>query len=203
MSERAHRLIEAARRPVPEGTYVVGAGLLVSGVTTYGFQILSYRALSKPDYAALSALWVFVFVLAPGFFLPLEQEVGRALAHRRARDIGGGAPVQEGRCGGGGAPRRVAHLPHSRGAPHPPGPRTSATCSAGHCSPRCSATRRSSARSCSRITANARRSQISSLGSSWRASRSCCSRPSRPRCSPSSRDSRGPVVTKTSATASA
>jgi O-antigen/teichoic acid export membrane protein len=90
MSERAQRLIEAARRPVPEGTYVVGAGLLVSGVTTYGFQILSFRLLSKPDYAALTALWVFVFVLAPGFFLPLEQEVGRAVAERRARGIGGG-----------------------------------------------------------------------------------------------------------------
>ncbi len=90
MSEPAQRLIEAARRQVPEGTYVVGAGLLVSGVTTYGFQILSYRLLSKPDYAALTALWVFVFVLAPGFFLPLEQEVGRAVADRRSRGIGGG-----------------------------------------------------------------------------------------------------------------
>jgi O-antigen/teichoic acid export membrane protein len=94
MSERAQRLIDAARRPVPEGTYVVGAGLLVSGVTTYGFQILSYRLLSKPDYAALTALWVFVFVLAPGFFLPLEQEVGRAVADRRARGLGGGPVVR-------------------------------------------------------------------------------------------------------------
>jgi O-antigen/teichoic acid export membrane protein len=33
---------------------------------------------------------VFVFVLAPGIFLPLEQEVGRAIAARRARGIGGG-----------------------------------------------------------------------------------------------------------------
>jgi O-antigen/teichoic acid export membrane protein len=94
MSERAQRLIQAARRPVPEGTYVVGAGLLVSGVTTYGFQILSYRLLSKPDYAALTALWVFVFVLAPGFFLPLEQEVGRAVADRRSRGIGGGPVIR-------------------------------------------------------------------------------------------------------------
>jgi hypothetical protein len=63
---------------VPEGTFAVGAGLAISGVTTYGFQILAFRGLSKPDYAALNALWVFVFVLAPGVFLPLEQEVGRA-----------------------------------------------------------------------------------------------------------------------------
>src|SRR5207342_1682703 len=65
---------------VPEGTLAVGAGLMVSGVTTYGFQILAFRGLTKPNYAALNALWVFVFVLAPGVFLPLEQEVGRALA---------------------------------------------------------------------------------------------------------------------------
>ena len=33
-------------------------------------------------------------MLAPGFFLPLEQEVGRALADRRARGIGGGPVVR-------------------------------------------------------------------------------------------------------------
>jgi O-antigen/teichoic acid export membrane protein len=37
---------------------------------------------------------VFVFVLAPGIFLPVEQEVGRAIAARRARGIGG-APVAQ------------------------------------------------------------------------------------------------------------
>jgi O-antigen/teichoic acid export membrane protein len=79
---------------VPEGTFAVGAGLAISGVTTYGFQILAFRGLSKPDYAALNALWVFVFVLAPGVFLPLEQEVGRALSARRARGVGGGPVVR-------------------------------------------------------------------------------------------------------------
>src|SRR5438552_3765227 len=83
-----------ARRMVPEGTFAVGAGLAISGVTTYGFQILAFRGLSKPDYAALNALWVFVFVLAPGVFLPLEQEVGRALSARRVRGVGGGPVVQ-------------------------------------------------------------------------------------------------------------
>src|SRR5262245_42917124 len=53
MSERVQRLLEAARRPVPEGTFVVGLGLLVSGLTAYGFQIVSYRALPKADYTAL------------------------------------------------------------------------------------------------------------------------------------------------------
>jgi O-antigen/teichoic acid export membrane protein len=79
---------------VPEGTFAVGAGLAISGITTYGFQILAFRGLSKPDYAALNALWVFVFVLAPGVFLPLEQEVGRALSARRVRGVGGGPVVR-------------------------------------------------------------------------------------------------------------
>ena len=87
MSQRAQRLIEAARKlPVPEGTYAVGLGLLISGITAYGFQILAFRGLSKSEYAALNGLWIIVFVVAPGFFLPLEQEVGRAVADRRARD---------------------------------------------------------------------------------------------------------------------
>jgi O-antigen/teichoic acid export membrane protein len=91
---RAQRLIDTAKRSLPEGTFAVGLGLIVSGLTAYGFQILSFRALSKSDYTALNGLWVIAFVLAPGFFLPLEQEVGRALADRRARGIGGGPVVR-------------------------------------------------------------------------------------------------------------
>jgi O-antigen/teichoic acid export membrane protein len=88
--QRAQNLVAAL--PLPDGTLAVGVGLVVSGITTYLFQILAFRGLSKPDYGALNALWVFVFVLAPGIFLPVEQEVGRALAARRAHGIGG-APV--------------------------------------------------------------------------------------------------------------
>jgi O-antigen/teichoic acid export membrane protein len=86
--------VERARRMVPEGTFAVGAGLAISGVTAYGFQILAFRGLHKPDYAALNALWVFVFVLAPGVFLPLEQEVGRAVSARRVLGVGGGPVVR-------------------------------------------------------------------------------------------------------------
>ncbi len=96
MSQRAQRLIEAARKlPVPEGTYAVGLGLLISGITAYGFQILAFKGLTKSEYAALNGLWILVFVVAPGFFLPLEQEVGRAVADRRAREIGGGPVVRK------------------------------------------------------------------------------------------------------------
>jgi O-antigen/teichoic acid export membrane protein len=93
--ERAQRLVGAARRlPVPEGTYAIGAGLLVAGLTAYGFQIVAAKELSDDAYAALNGLWAIVFVVAPGLFQPLEQEVARALAHRRARGIGGGPLVR-------------------------------------------------------------------------------------------------------------
>jgi O-antigen/teichoic acid export membrane protein len=96
MPQRAQRLIDAAKRvPVPEGTWAVGMGLVVSGITAYAFQILSFRGLSETDYTALNGLWIFVFVVAPGFFLPLEQEVSRAVADRRSRGIGGGPVVRK------------------------------------------------------------------------------------------------------------
>src|SRR5262249_55773087 len=88
--ERGRKL--AARAPVPEGTFPVGAGLAIAGLATYAFQILAFRNLNKLDYGALNTLWVVVFVLAPGIFLPLEQEVGRAIAARRVHNIGG-API--------------------------------------------------------------------------------------------------------------
>lgn len=96
MQQRAQRLIEAARKlPVPEGTYAVGLGLIISGITSYGFQIIAFKGLTKSEYAALNGLWILVFVVAPGFFLPLEQEVGRAVADRRSRAIGGGPVVRK------------------------------------------------------------------------------------------------------------
>ncbi|MFM8303340.1 MAG: lipopolysaccharide biosynthesis protein [Actinomycetota bacterium] len=100
MANRSNRLLEAAKKSVPEGTYTVGLGLVISGITSYGFQILAFRALPKPEYAALNGLWVIAFVLAPGFFLPLEQEVGRAIAHRRSQNLGGGPVVKRAAAAG-------------------------------------------------------------------------------------------------------
>ncbi|CAN5282328.1 hypothetical protein BH18ACT4_BH18ACT4_14080 [soil metagenome] len=81
-----------ARRsnPLPEGTLEVGVGLLVAGATAYLFLVVAARALGEVQYASLSVLWALVFLGGPGFFLPLEQEVSRALAARRARHIGTG-----------------------------------------------------------------------------------------------------------------
>src|SRR4051812_611172 len=67
----------------------VGLGLVISGIATYGFLSITKRALGEDEFAPLSLLWFITFILAPGFFLPVEQEVGRALAHRRALGEGG------------------------------------------------------------------------------------------------------------------
>jgi O-antigen/teichoic acid export membrane protein len=101
VASRSRQLISAARAGVPEGTWPVGAGLLVAGLTAYVFQIVAARALTDSDYAALNGLWVVVFVVTPGLFLPIEQEVGRALADRRARGLGGGPLVRRAAALGG------------------------------------------------------------------------------------------------------
>ena len=93
MAQRAQRLIDAAKNsPLPEGTYAVGAGLLVAGLTAYGFQILTFRELTESQYAALNGLWILIFIVTPGLFQPIEQEVSRALASRRSQGLGG-APL--------------------------------------------------------------------------------------------------------------
>jgi O-antigen/teichoic acid export membrane protein len=91
--DRSGKLIEKARTAVPEGTFAVGAGLAVTAITSYIFIIVAQRGLSDSQYSAFGAFWGFIFVAGPGLFLPLEQEVGRALAHRRAQGIGGGPLV--------------------------------------------------------------------------------------------------------------
>lgn len=88
----------ALRTSVPEGTIPVAVALMIAGVATYlFFKIGTYAvgdtsAERKENFEPLQALWFATFALAPGFFLPLEQELGRALGHRRA--VGdGGKPV--------------------------------------------------------------------------------------------------------------
>lgn len=68
---------------------MVGIGLLIAGVSAYGFIALSTRVIGETNYGPLGALWALVFLAGPGLFLPLEQEVSRALAERRARGVGG------------------------------------------------------------------------------------------------------------------
>jgi len=81
------------RTPLPEGTVPVAAALLIGGIATYAFFKVGTWAVGGDDqFTPIASLWFATFALAPGFFLPLEQELARALAHRRA--VGeGGRPV--------------------------------------------------------------------------------------------------------------
>ncbi|MEO6469016.1 MAG: hypothetical protein ABIP21_07945 [Acidimicrobiia bacterium] len=94
MKQRAGNLIDKTRDAVPEGTFAVGGGLMITAITTYIFLIVVRKALPDDQiFNAFNAFWSFIFVAGPGLFLPLEQEVGRALAHRTAQGVGGGPLV--------------------------------------------------------------------------------------------------------------
>jgi O-antigen/teichoic acid export membrane protein len=86
----------AERAPLPEGTIPVGVALLIAGVATYAFFKVGTVAVGgAEEFAPIAAMWFAIFALAPGFFLPLEQELGRALSHRRAVGEGGQPVVQK------------------------------------------------------------------------------------------------------------
>jgi O-antigen/teichoic acid export membrane protein len=79
-----------SRLPLPEGTLPVGVGLIVAGIASFAFIKVGVWAVGGKDaFKPISSLWFATFALAPGFFLPLEQEVGRALSHRKALGHGG------------------------------------------------------------------------------------------------------------------
>ena len=74
-----------ATAPLPEGTIPVGIALLIAGVATYAFFKVGNIAVGGDEaFEPIASMWFATFALAPGFFLPLEQELGRAVAYRRA-----------------------------------------------------------------------------------------------------------------------
>ena len=83
------------RSAIPEGTLSIGIGLLVAGVTIYIFFKIGQQALGQEKFKPLVSLWFVMFAIAPGFFLPVEQELSRAVAHRRALNQGVGPVVKK------------------------------------------------------------------------------------------------------------
>ena len=82
----------SSKLPLPEGTIPVGVGLVITGAASYAFFKVGQQALGKEAFKPVMTLWFVAFTLVPGFFMPVEQELGRSLAHRRA--VGeGGRPV--------------------------------------------------------------------------------------------------------------
>jgi hypothetical protein len=77
------------KTPLPEGTFPVAIGLFIAGFTAYAFFKVGQVALGKEAFKPIVALWFTTFALVPGILMPVEQELGRALAHRRALQQGG------------------------------------------------------------------------------------------------------------------
>ena len=80
---------QASKIALPEGTITVGIGLFIAGISTYVFFKIGQQALGQDGFKPIVAMWFIAFILTPGFFLPIEQEVSRAIAHRRALGQGG------------------------------------------------------------------------------------------------------------------
>ena len=123
-------LLEAARRrnPLPTGTLAVGAGLLVAGLSAYGFLAVADRPLTKAEYSPLSATWSLVFLARPGPVPPAgagDQPRARRAPHPRGgRDAGGAPGGHPGRGAGSGSDGAAdRHRPLvGRRAVRPPAP---------------------------------------------------------------------------------
>lgn len=61
---------------------------MVSALTSYAFVVWSARLLGPERYGPLAVLWSLVFTIGPGLFMPLEQEVSRAVTARRVAGLG-------------------------------------------------------------------------------------------------------------------
>lgn len=66
-------------------------GLLGAGVFTYVFLSLAGRVLGPNGFAPISTLWAMVFIVGPGLFMPMQQELGRVVAAHRGDRAGGTA----------------------------------------------------------------------------------------------------------------
>jgi O-antigen/teichoic acid export membrane protein len=83
------------RNPLPEGSIPVAIGLVVNGIATYVFLLgIASRALPADEYASLGVLWALLFTAGNGVMQPLEQEVARAVAERRAQGVGSGPIIR-------------------------------------------------------------------------------------------------------------
>jgi O-antigen/teichoic acid export membrane protein len=69
---------------LPPGTVAVGSGLAVLGLASYVHISIAGHVLQKEHYDAFAVLWSIVFTIGLGLFFPIEQEVTRIIAGRRA-----------------------------------------------------------------------------------------------------------------------
>jgi O-antigen/teichoic acid export membrane protein len=82
------RLLTRALGLLPSGTLLVAAGLAVLGGGSYAHLAVAGHSLTPAGFAAMSVLWSVVFWLGLGLFFPVEQELIRLVAARKASGEG-------------------------------------------------------------------------------------------------------------------
>ena len=88
-----NRALRRLSTVLPTGTGTVGMWLAVSGVLAYAFLAISGRAIGAERASGLSTLWIVGFLVGNAAGLPVEQEVSRAIASRRAQGLGTGPVI--------------------------------------------------------------------------------------------------------------
>jgi len=94
-------LIERAKTALPEGTMAVGIGLVVASSTAYLVVIIVNGSVGDRGYAGFGVFWSLLFAAGTGLFLPLEQEVSRAIAHRNTQRVGSRPVIERAAIVGG------------------------------------------------------------------------------------------------------
>ena len=87
-------ILRRAARVLPTGTGVVGVWVAISGVLAYVFLAVTGRALGAHEASGLSTLWISGFLVGNAAGMPVEQEVARAIASRRAQALGVGPVIR-------------------------------------------------------------------------------------------------------------
>ena len=70
------------------GPAAMAIGLVVNGVAAYVFLASAGRALGAEESGQVSVLWASLYLVGTGLFLPVEQELSRSIAARRAHGEG-------------------------------------------------------------------------------------------------------------------
>jgi len=77
--------VPSKQRGAIDGSGVLSAAVLVSGLLAYVFQVLCARVLGAEAFGQIAVLWATLFLATVILFRPVEQTLSRALADRIAR----------------------------------------------------------------------------------------------------------------------
>jgi O-antigen/teichoic acid export membrane protein len=89
-------LLLRATRALPQGTLLVGAGMVVLGGASYIHLAVAGHSLDSDAMSGVSVLWTIIFSIGLGVFFPVEQEVTRIIAARVAKGVPTGPVLRRG-----------------------------------------------------------------------------------------------------------